>query len=72
MATELALLRRLETAPGDRRTLLGLIALTVVWTNLHGLALLAPVLAGGYLLGVALAPPRRGPAAVRTDGVGPC
>ncbi len=58
VATELALLRRLETAPGDRRTLLGLIALTVVWTNLHGLALLAPVLAGGYLLGVALAPPR--------------
>lgn len=52
------MLRRLETAPGDRRTLLGLIALTVVWTNLHGLALLAPVLAGGYLLGVALAPPR--------------
>lgn len=56
VAIELSLLRRLQTAPGDRRTLLGLGALTVVWTNLHGLALLAPVIAGGYLLGVALSP----------------
>ncbi len=57
VAIELLLLRRLERAPGDRRVAFGLVALTVVWTNFHGLAVLAPVVAGGYLLGVALTKP---------------
>lgn len=59
LAIELTLLRRLVNE-GDvarrRRLLFGLAALTVLWTNLHGLALLAPVVAAGYLLGAALQP----------------
>ncbi|MEO7795241.1 MAG: hypothetical protein ABIV06_10745 [Thermoanaerobaculia bacterium] len=55
LATELILLRRLENPRNARRARFGLVALTVLWTNFHGLALLAPVVAGAYLLGVALA-----------------
>ncbi len=59
LAAELNLLRRLAHATDAavrRRILFGLMALTVVWVNFHGLALLAPVVAGGYLLGTALSP----------------
>ena len=60
LATELLLLQHLVARPQDRRTLPGLLALTVLWTNLHGMALLAPVVAGGYLLGASLQPPEAG------------
>ena len=59
LAIELALLRRLaqeSDAVRRRRTLFGLLTLTVIWVNFHGLALLAPVVAGGYLAGAALSP----------------
>ncbi|MEO8503504.1 MAG: hypothetical protein ABI609_06360 [Acidobacteriota bacterium] len=52
LALELLLLRRLlSTRTGNRRIVGALFALTVVWVNLHGLAVLAPLVAGGYLLG---------------------
>ena len=56
LAAELLLLRRLVTGPKDRRTSLALLALAVLWTNLHGMALLAPVIAAAYLAGAALQP----------------
>lgn len=59
LAIELHLLRCLVSAGGAaprRRFLIALMALTVLWANLHGLALLAPVVAFGYLLGAALQP----------------
>ncbi|MEO8195122.1 MAG: hypothetical protein ABI689_00205 [Thermoanaerobaculia bacterium] len=58
LTIELILLRRLVNgdAARRRRTLVALALLAAVWTNFHGLALLAPVVAGAYLLGVALAP----------------
>jgi len=59
LAIELSLLRRLAQdadAARRRRALFGLLALTVVWINFHGLALLAPLVAGSYLAGAALSP----------------
>jgi len=47
--------RREEGASGVGRRWLGLLVLlTVIWVNLHGEALLAPTLAGLFLLGAAL------------------
>lgn len=67
----LELLDRLRSRPGRDawKPVLAMAALTVAWANLHGAALLSPVVAGLHLLGCRLQPPRSAPPLGRVLGV---